>query len=138
MPATDIAGLDVIRAWAPLVSVDVTDTVDKARMLMQTDPAALRSGGDRLTSVASGLNGGGQDLRLAGSTVLDGWSGQAANSFGPHQTRLVNQVSGNVDASRTLAADLGRIASVFEQGQNTVVTATGATATALRMLGTQP
>jgi hypothetical protein len=133
MPATDISGLTDIQFFAQRLGIDISDTVAKARMLMQTDPAAVRSAGERLTTLADGLNDRRQFLSLAGSRVLAGWEGTAADAFGPHQTELLDGISGGERSSRTLATHLDGVASVFEQSQHTVVTATGATATALRI-----
>lgn len=135
MAATDVPGLADIQAWAQFLGMDINETVRRAQMLMQTDPATVRAGGERLGTVASGLNTGGEDLRRAGAGVLaSGWSGQAADAFGPNHAGLVTEVTDTGDAARQLAGHLDTVASAFEQGQNTVVTATGATATALRML----
>jgi uncharacterized protein YukE len=134
MAATEVPGLADIQAWAQFLGIDITDAMTKAQQLMQTDPAAVRTGGEHLTTVASGLDAGHQDLRRAGAEVLAGWSGEAAKAFDPHQAGLVNHVADTMDATTQLASHLDGVASAFEQSQNTVVTATGAAATALRML----
>ena len=138
MPAPDVPGLADIQAWAQFLGIDVSATVAKARMLMQTDPAAVRSGGEHLTTVASGLDAGHQDLKASGADVLAGWSGAAADAFAPHQAELANHVADTRDATSQLATVLSDLATVFAQIQQTVVTATGAAATALRMLRAQP
>lgn len=132
MPA-EVPGLDFLLAYARSIGIDVTDTVAMARKLMQPDPAAMLEAGERLSGVARGLSDRYQDLDLAGANVLDGWRGAAADAFGPHQAELLDQVAGSGRTSHTLATNLREIAPVYEQSQRTVLTATGATVTALRM-----
>jgi uncharacterized protein YukE len=134
MAGTEIPGLPEVLAWAGRLGIDVTDTVRKAQMLMQTDPAAVRTGGGDLSTVASGLSTGQQDLHRTGTDVMAGWTGQAADAFGPHHTDLVDHVGDTAAASTDLAAHLEGVATVFEQSQHAVVSATGVTATALGML----
>lgn len=135
MAATDVPGLADIQAWAQFLGMDVTETMRRAQMLMQTDPTTVRAGGERLGTVASGLDVDGDDLRRAGTGVLAaGMGDQTAAEFGPHHAGLVAQVADTGTVARQLATELDAMASAFEQGQQTVVTATGVTAAALRML----
>jgi uncharacterized protein YukE len=135
MAATDVPGLAEIQAWAGFLGMDVTETVHRAQMLMQTDPAAVRAGGERLGTVVNGLSTGGDDLRLAGDGVLAaGWGGEAADAFSPNQAGLLADLADIGGAAGEVAAQLGAVARVFAGSQQAVVTATGATATTLRML----
>jgi hypothetical protein len=135
MAATDFPGLTDVAAAAQALGIDVTATVQKARMLMQTDPTTVRTGGERLGTVAGGLTTGQDDIRRAGTGVLTaGMTGQFTDAFGPHHAGLMSDVADTSAAAKQLAGELGHIATVFQGSQETVVKATGATATALRML----
>jgi hypothetical protein len=135
MPATDVPGLADIQAWATFLGMDVTETVRRAQMLMQTDPATVRAGGERLGTVVNGLSTGGDDLRRAGDGVMAaGWGGASADVFVPNHATMLTDVADIGVAAGQVATQLGEVARVFEGSQQTVVTATGATATTLRML----
>ena len=135
MAATDVPGLADIQAWAGFLGMDVNETVRRAQMLMQTDPAAIGAGGERLGTVVNGLSIGGGDLRRSGDGVLAaGWGGAAADAFAPNQASLLTDVADIGLAAGQVAAQLGEVAKAFAGSQQTVVTATGATATTLRML----
>lgn len=131
--AVDLPGLPEIQAWAAKLGIDVSDTVTKAQLLMQTNPAAVRAGGADLSTVANGAQAGQQDLRRTGTDVLTNWRGQAADAFGPHHAELVGHVGDTANAANGLSEFLHGIATMFEQGQRTVTSATGVTVTALRM-----
>lgn len=132
--AGELPGLDVIQQWAARLGIDIAETVQKAQMLMQTDPAALRGHATNVSTVATGLATGQQDMHRTGSDVLANSSGQYAQAFAPYHTDLVNHVGETANGANNLATHLNNVAGVFENSQNTVVSATGVTATALGML----
>jgi len=129
-----LAGLEVIQAWAAKLNIDIADTVQKAQMIMQSDPAALRQHGNDLSTVANGLATGQQDMSRTGNDVLANSQGQYADAFGPYHTELVNHVGTTADTANTLSAQVHTVANNIQTGQDTVVSATGVTATALGMM----
>lgn len=135
MATGEVPGLADIQAWAGFLGMDVTETVRRARMLMQTDPAAVRAGGERLGTVVNGLSTSEGELRRAGDGVLAaGWGGHAADAFGPNHAGLLADLADIGGAAGQVAAHLGEVAKVFAGSQETVVTVTGATAATLRLL----
>jgi len=133
--APDPPGLSDIIAWAQFLGIDITDAVQKARKLMQTDPAAVQAGGERLTTVAGGLETSHQDIGRVGTDLLaGGMNGQTADAFKTSHAELVEKSAGMSGSAKQLSAELGQIATAFKNGQQTVITSTGATSTALRML----
>jgi hypothetical protein len=135
MAPTDLPGLAAIQQWAQFLGIDVADTLNKARLLMQTDPAAVQAGGERLGTVATGLGDSRQGVHLAGSDVASsGWTGESATAFNPRHTELVTGLDNDTTAANQLATQFGEIAKTFAGSQNTVMTATATTATALGMM----
>ena len=130
----ELAGLDVIQAHAARLGIDISDTVRKAQMIMQSDPAALRQHGNDLSTVATGLATGQQDLHRTGNDVLAGSQGQYADAFAPYHSELVEHVGTTADTANALSAHVHTVANNIQSGQDTVVSATGITATALSML----
>lgn len=134
MTAPGLPGLDVIIAKAAELGIDVADAVQKVQMLMQTNPAAVRTGGDQLNTVAGGLDTDHQSMSQLGTDLLaGGMNGQTADAFRTSHTQLVDQSAGLSGTAKQIATEIGQIATAFQNGQQTVVTATGATAAALRM-----
>jgi hypothetical protein len=129
-----LAGLDVIQAHAARLGIDITDTVQKAQMIMQSDPAALRQHGTDLSTVASGLATGQQDMSRTGNDVLANSQGQYADAFGPYHSDLVNHVGTTAETANNLSTQVHTVANNIQTGQDTVVSATGVTATALSMM----
>lgn len=135
MPPIQLAGLADIQTAAQALGINVTDTVNKAQMMLQTNPGAVRAGGEQLNTVASGLGTSQQDIGRAGTDMLaGGMTGKTADNFGVYHVGMVNDMAGSTEIATQLGQRLGQIATVFQQGQQTVVTATGATAAALRMM----
>lgn len=130
----ELAGLEVIQAHAARLGIDITDTVKKAQMIMQSDPAALRQHGDELSTVATGLATGQQDMHRSGNDVLANSRGQHADAFGPYHNELVAHVGTTAETANTLSAHVHDVANNIQSGQDAVVSATGITATALNML----
>jgi hypothetical protein len=116
------------------LGIDIIDTVKKAQMIMQPDPAALRQHGDELSTVATGLATGQQDMHRSGNDVLANSRGQYADAFGPYHNELVAHVGTTAETANTLSAHVHDVANNIQSGQDTVVSATGITATALNML----
>ncbi|TDQ04913.1 WXG100 family type VII secretion target [Labedaea rhizosphaerae] len=130
----ELAGLEVIQAHAARLGIDISDTVKKAQMIMQSDPAALRQHGTDLSTVATGLAAGQQDMHRTGNDVLANSQGQYADAFGPYHDELVAHVGTTAETANTLSAHVHAVANNIQSGQDTVVSATGITATALNML----
>jgi hypothetical protein len=130
----ELAGLEVIQAHAARLGIDISDTVKKAQMIMQSDPAALRQHGTDLSTVATGLATGQQDMHRTGNDVLANSRGQYADAFGPYHNELVAHVGTTAETANTLSAHVHDVANNIQSGQDTVVSATGITATALNML----
>jgi hypothetical protein len=134
MPGEPLAGLEVIQAYAAANNMDISDTIQKVQLIMQSDPAALRRHGTDLSTVANGLSTGQQDMHRTGNDVLANSAGQYADAFGPYHTDLVNHVGNTANAANDLATHVHNVATTLQSGQDTVVSATGITATALGML----
>jgi uncharacterized protein YukE len=128
-----LPGLDVIVAKAAELGIDIADAVRKATMLMQTNPTAVQAGGERLNTVASGLDTDHQTMSRLGTDLAGGMNGQTAQAFQASHAALVDQSAGLSGVAKQIATEFGQIATAFQRGQQTVVTATGATAAALRM-----
>ena len=135
MPATEVPGLGEIQSWAQFLGMDITGTVTKLQQLLETDPAAVRAGADQLGAVATGLDTSHGAIGQTGTDLLAGpWSGQLRDAFSANQDEVGPALAGARDAAGSVGAQLGQMATVFDNGHRAAITATGTAAAALRIL----
>lgn len=135
-PTGDVPDLAYLEQRALELGLNVSETANRARLMMRTNPDLIRQlGVTTLTDLEKSLNAHQQDLKQTGDTALaTGWSGEAATAFVPRHAGLMARVTEAGRAARDSATVLAGHADRFEGSQRVVVDATGATAAYLRMM----
>lgn len=127
-----MAGLQTIIEVAARVGVDLTQAMKDLTDLMTPDPVGMQDGGNRLGTVASGLDVARQDVQSIGTGVqASGWTGQTREAFGPYQESMVGEMAGATEVANQIVSQIVAFATKVKGGQDAAVQLTAATGAAL-------